>query len=90
MLKIDIRKFQIDFYTDIHKQIKLLSTGTEIQCSISVTIPTTKSCALVNEATITSTGDTFIPIDNQVPVKNSKFGNTQIGLVSVEGKKKIY
>ena len=43
-----------------NKQIQLLSTGTEIQCSISVTIPTTKSCALVNEATITSTGDTFI------------------------------
>ena len=72
-----------------NKQIQLLSTGTEIQCSISVTIPTTKSCALVNEATITSTGDTFIPIDNLVPVKNSKFGNTQIGLVSVEGKKTI-
>ena len=72
-----------------NKQIQLLSIGTEIQCSIAVTIPTTKACVLVNEAIIISKGDTFIPINGQVPVKSSKFGNTQIGLVSVEGKKTI-
>ena len=76
-----------------NKKLVLLTTGTEIQCSIEVTLTTSTACDLTGKPSILSTGDTFISIKDQIEPEQSKFGDTQIGLISVEGKKiivKIY
>ena len=76
-----------------NKKLVLLTIGTEIQCSIEVTLTTSTACDLTGKPTILSTGDTFISIKDQIEPEQSKFGDTQIGLISVEGKKiivKIY
>ena len=71
-------------------QVSLSREGTEIQCSIETSISTSSSCELFGTPTIQSTGDTYTAkSENQVTVEESKFGDTQIGLVSVEGKKTI-
>ena len=70
-------------------QLELLSSGTEFQCSLDKSTPTSSSCVLFGNPNILSTGDTFTPIDNLVPAKTSKFGKVEIELVSVEGKNTI-
>ena len=71
-------------------QVSLSSEGTEIQCSIEASISTSSQCALFGTPTIQSTGDTYTAkSENMCTVEESKFGDTQIGLVSVEGKKTI-
>ena len=70
-------------------QLNLSTTGTEIQCSIEKTLSTSLSCVLFGKPNILSTGDTFSAVDDGIKPEVSKFGNVQIELVSVEGKKTI-
>ena len=68
----------------------LSNLGTDIQCSVEESVSTDSSCGLIGNPTIQSTGDNFIASqENQVIVEESKFGDTQIGLLSVEGKKTV-
>ena len=77
-----------------NKQHELTAEGSPIQCSISESISASTSCGLYGVPTIQSTGDVFLPVlENTVTSEESKFGDTSIGIVSIEGTKtmiKIY
>ena len=73
-----------------NKQHTLSTEWYQIQCSISESIAADSQCGLFGLPNIISTGDTFTPtLENAVTSEESKFGNTEISLVSVEGKKVI-
>ena len=77
-----------------NKQHTLNTEGSQFQCSISESITSSQICVLYGLPSIQSTGDNFTPVlENSVTSGESKFGDTKIGLESVEGKKvviKIY
>lgn len=73
-----------------NKQHSLTTEGYPIQCSISESISASTSCGLYGTPTIQSSNDIFLPVlENTVTSEESKFGDTSIGIVSVEGTKVI-
>ena len=73
-----------------NKQHTITSDGAQIQCSISGSIPSSTTCGLYGVPTIQSTGDVFsAALENTVSSEDSKYGDTGISLISVEGKKVI-
>ena len=73
-----------------NKQHLLKPEGSPIQCSISGSISSSTVCSLNGFPEIQSTGDVFSPdLENTITSGESKFGNTKINLVSVEGTKVI-
>ena len=73
-----------------NKQHTLSSEGSQFQCSISGSISSSTMCVLYGQPSIQSTGDTFnAQLKNSITSGESKFGDTKIGLNSVEGNKVI-
>lgn len=72
-----------------NKQHTLIALeGYPIQCQISGSISSSTTCFLKGAPTILSTGDIFnSALENAVTSEESKFGDTQINILSVEGKK---
>ena len=72
-----------------NKQHTLIAQeGYPIQCQISGSISSSTTCFLKGAPTILSTGDTFnSALENAVTSEESKFGDTKINILSVEGKK---
>ena len=66
--------------------LQLSRNGTEIQCSIEKSIPSS-ACVLLGKPSILSTGHTFNTNSSGVVPESSKFGKIQLELVLVEGKK---
>ena len=73
-----------------NKKHTLSSAGSQFQCSISESISSSTLCVLYGQPFIQSTGDTFnAQLKNSISSGESKFGDTKIGIHSVEGKKVI-
>ena len=89
-LKIVCNSVEYPLTCPTNKQHTITSDGEQIQCSISGSIPSSTTCGLYGVPTIKSTGDTFsAALENTVSSEDSKYGDTGISLVSVEGKKII-
>ena len=72
-----------------NKPLQLSSEGTNIQCSASESFPTSSSCVLLGQITVSSTHDTYnVKPKGKLPGP-PKFGNIQLDIVSVEGNKTI-
>ena len=84
-LACDPKFYKLTCETNI--QMDLSSTGTEFQCQIEQSLPTSLDCVLSGKPTIISTGDSFNAIYGGTRPDDSKFGDITISLSSIEGNK---